>query len=380
MQAGPIRIEGNVLLSPLCGVTDSPFRRLAKRHGAAMVFCEMTSSDGLVRNNPKTYELLEYKAEERPIGAQLCGADPVVMADAARIVETLGFDVLDLNYGCPVRKVIAREAGAAMLTDLDRLERVTSAVVNAVNLPVTAKIRIGWDKNSTNAPDVARVLERSGVKWITVHARSRTEKFAGQAHWEVIRDVKEAVPDLPVIGNGDVKTPEDAQRMIAETGCDAVMVGRGSFGNPWLFRRAQRLLDGADPGPEPDARERIETAIEHLHAVAARKGPYAATLMRKHVAWYVRGLYDNSTLCREANHAATPEETEALLRAYLEKLETDPRAHDRGPNGGGGNGHGDGDGNGHGHGNANGGEEDEPGRSGAGMAEADERNGSLSAT
>lgn len=333
MQAGPIRIEGNVLLSPLCGVTDSPFRSLAKRHGAAMVFCEMTSSDGLVRNNPKTYELLEYRAEERPIGAQLCGSDPVVMADAAKIVEKLGFDVLDLNYGCPVRKVIAREAGAAMLTDLDRLERVTSAVVNAVTLPVTAKIRMGWDQNSINAPDVARVLERSGVRWITVHARSRSEKFTGQAHWEVIRQVKEAT-SLPVIGNGDVKTPEDAQRMIAETGCDAVMVGRGSFGNPWLFKRAQRLLDGVDAGPEPDPRERIETAIEHLHAVAARKGPYAATLMRKHVAWYVRGLYDNSTLCREANHAATPEETEALLRAYLEKLERHPA-----PRNGNGDGH-----------------------------------------
>ncbi|HEV8128714.1 MAG TPA: tRNA dihydrouridine synthase DusB, partial [Candidatus Eisenbacteria bacterium] len=234
LQAGPIKIEGNVLLSPLCGVTDSPFRSLAKRHGAAMVFCEMTSSDGLVRNNPKTYDLLEYRPEERPIGAQLCGADPNVMAEAARICEGLGFDTIDLNYGCPVRKVIAREAGAAMLTDLDRLERVTNAVVNAVSVPVTAKIRIGWDKNSTNAPDVARVLERSGVRWIAVHARSRSEKFSGQAHWEVIRDVKQAT-SLPVIGNGDVKTPEDAKRMVDETGCDAVMVGRGSFGNPWLF-------------------------------------------------------------------------------------------------------------------------------------------------
>jgi len=323
MQAGPVRIEGNVLLSPLCGVTDSPFRGLAKRHGAAMVFCEMTSSDGLVRKNPKTYELLEYRPEERPIGAQLCGSDPEVMAEAARICEGLGFDILDLNYGCPVRKVIAREAGAAMLTDLDRLERVTSAVVKAVTLPVTAKIRMGWDQSSTNAPEVAKVLERSGVHWIAVHARSRSEKFAGKAHWEVIRDVKQATA-LPVIGNGDVKTPEDAQRMVAETGCDAVMVGRGSFGNPWLFGRAQRLLDGGDPGPEPNARERIETAIEHLHQVAAKKGDYASTLMRKHVAWYVRGLYDNSTLCREANHAKTPAETEALLRAYLERIERHP--------------------------------------------------------
>jgi tRNA-dihydrouridine synthase B len=323
MQAGPIRIEGNVLLSPLCGVTDSPFRGLAKRHGAAMVFCEMTSSDGLVRKNPKTYELLEYRPEERPIGAQLCGSDPNVMAEAARICEGLGFDTLDLNYGCPVRKVIAREAGAAMLTDMDRLERVTAAVVSAVSLPVTAKIRMGWDQNSINAPDVARVLERSGVRWIAVHARSRSEKFTGKAHWEVIRMVKEATA-LPVIGNGDVKTPEDAQRMVAETGCDAVMVGRGSFGNPWLFGRAQRLLDGLDPGPEPDARERIETAIAHLHEVAAKKGEYAATLMRKHVAWYVRGLYDNSALCREVNHSKTPAETEAMLLRYLDRLESAP--------------------------------------------------------
>ena len=323
MRAGAVEIPGNVLLSPLCGVTDSPFRRIARRHGAAMVFCEMTSSDGLVRKNPKTFDLLEYRPEERPIGAQLCGADPDVMAEAARMCERLGFDTLDLNYGCPVRKVIAREAGAAMLTDLERLERVTTAVVNAVNLPVTAKIRIGWDKNSTNAPEVVRVLERSGVKWVTVHARARSEKFTGEAHWEVIAEVKRNT-SLPVIGNGDVKTPEDALRMVQQTGCDGVMVGRGSFGNPWLFERAHRLLNGQDPGPPPTARERIATAIGHLHDLAARKGDYASILLRKHVAWYVRGLYDNSTLCREVNHAASPAEVEALLLRYLEKLESAP--------------------------------------------------------
>ena len=323
MQAGDVRLKGRVLLSPLCGVTDSPFRMLAKRHGAAMVFCEMTSSDGLVRNNPKTFDLLEYRPEERPIGAQLCGSDARIMADAARMCADLGFDTIDLNYGCPVRKVIAREAGAAMLTDLERLERVTSAVVNAVSLPVTAKIRIGWDQNSTNAPDVAKVLERSGVRWIAVHARSRSEKFTGRAHWEVIGHVKQAT-SLPVIGNGDVKTPEDALRMVQETGCDGVMVGRGSFGNPWLFGRAQRLLDGLDPGPEPTPRERITTAIAHLHDLARKKGDYAAVLMRKHVAWYVRGLYDNSTLCRKINHAMNPAETETLLLEYLDMLERHP--------------------------------------------------------
>jgi tRNA-dihydrouridine synthase B len=325
MQAGSLRLDGKMLLSPLCGVTDAPFRSIARRHGAAMVFCEMTSSDGLVRKNPKSFELLEYRPEERPIGAQLCGADAAIMADAARMCADLGFDSVDLNYGCPVRKVIAREAGAAMLNDLERLERVTSAVVNAVPLPVTAKIRIGWDKNSINAHDVARVLERSGVRWITVHARTRTEKFTGQAHWEVIGQVKEAT-SLPVIGNGDVKTPEDAKRMVDQTGCDGVMVGRGSFGNPWLFARANRLLAGLDPGPEPTPRERIETAVAHLHDLARKKGDYAATLMRKHVAWYVRGLYDNSTLCREVNHAKTIAEVEDLLWHYLERLEAMPPA------------------------------------------------------
>ncbi len=232
--------------------------------------------------------------------------------------------VLDRDLvGFLVVHVAARELPTQPGVDepLGRLERVTTAVVNAVSVPVTAKIRIGWDKNSTNAPDVARVLEHSGVRWIAVHARSRSEKFTGQAHWEAIRDVKQAT-SLPVIGNGDVKTPEDAKRMVDETGCDAVMVGRGSFGNPWLFGRAQRLLDGAvDPGPEPTPRERIETAIAHLHEVAAKKGDYAAVLMRKHVAWYVRGLYDNSSLCRAANHAQSPAETEALLRAYLDGIE-----------------------------------------------------------
>jgi len=346
MRAGPVELPGNVLLSPLCGVTDSPFRRIARRNGAAMVFCEMTSSDGLVRKNPKTFELLEYRPEERPIGAQLCGSDPAVMAEAARICEGLGFDTLDLNYGCPVRKVIAREAGAAMLTDLERLERVTAAVVNAVQLPVTAKIRMGWDQTTTNAPEVAKVLERSGVRWVTVHARARSEKFTGQAHWEVIAEVK-ANTTLPVIGNGDVKTPEDALRMIQETGCDGVMVGRGSFGNPWLFARAHRLLNGEDPGPEPTPRERIATAIGHLHDLAEKKGDYAATLMRKHVAWYVRGLYDNSSLCREVNHAATPAEVESLLLNYLERIESapepqipEPDSPDAGWNGGGVDAHG----------------------------------------
>ena len=323
MRAGPLTLQGDVLLSPLCGVTDSPFRTLARRHGAAMVFCEMTSADGLVRKNPKTYALLEYRREERPIGAQLCGADPDVMAEAAREVEALGFDSVDLNYGCPVRKVIAREAGAAMLNDLERLGRVTSAVVGAVSLPVTAKIRIGWDQKSINAHEVARVLEGSGVRWVTVHARCRSEKFTGQAHWEVIREVKEAT-SLPVIGNGDVKTPEDAHRMMHETGCDGVMVGRGSFGNPWLFGRAQRLLEGGDAGPVPTPRERIETAVGHLHDLAAVKGDYAAVLMRKHIAWYVRGLYDNSSLCRDVNHAQSVAEVEELLYRYLEALEAGP--------------------------------------------------------
>ncbi len=323
MQAGPLTLQGDVLLSPLCGVTDSPFRTLARRHGAAMVFCEMTSADGLVRKNPKTYALLEYRAEERPIGAQLCGADPDVMAEAAREVEALGFDSVDLNYGCPVRKVIAREAGAAMLNDLERLGRVTSAVVGAVSLPVTAKIRIGWDQKSINAHEVARVLEGSGVRWVTVHARCRSEKFTGQAHWEVIREVKEAT-SLPVIGNGDVKTPEDARRMMRDTGCDGVMVGRGSFGNPWLFARAQRLLDAGEAGPVPTPRERIETAVGHLRDLAIAKGEYAAVLMRKHIAWYVRGLYDNSSLCRDVNHAQSVAEVEELLYRYLEALEAPP--------------------------------------------------------
>jgi tRNA-dihydrouridine synthase B len=320
MRAGPLTLDGRVLLSPLCGVTDSPFRTIARRHGAAMVFCEMTAAEGLVRKNPRTLELLEYREEERPVGAQICGSGADVMADAARACEDLGFDSVDLNYGCPVRKVIAREAGAAMLTDLDRLGRVTSAVVDAVRVPVTAKIRIGWDQSSVNAHEVARVLEDSGVRWVTVHARCRSEKFAGQAHWDVIGRVKEAC-GIPVIGNGDVKTPEDADRMIRQTGCDAVMVGRGSFGNPWLFRRAERLLGGDDPGPAPTPAERIGTAIGHMRDMAARKGEYAAVLMRKHVAWYVRGLYDNSTLCREVNHAKSVAEVEDLLRAYLARIE-----------------------------------------------------------
>jgi tRNA-dihydrouridine synthase B len=320
MRTGPLTLEGRVLLSPLCGVTDSPFRTIARRHGAAMVFCEMTAAEGVVRQNPRTLELLHYHEGERPVGAQICGSEPTVMAEAAKVCEGLGFDSIDLNYGCPVRKVIAREAGAAMLTDLGRLGRVTRAVVEAVDRPVTAKIRIGWDRKSVNAREVARVLEESGVRWITIHARCRSEKFTGQAHWEVIGEVKEGC-GIPVIGNGDVKEPQDVRRMMEQTGCDGVMVGRGSFGNPWLFRRAERLLAGGDPGPAPTPRERIETAIGHLRDLAVKKGDYAAVLMRKHIAWYVRGLYDNSSLCRQVNHAATVEEVADLLLRYIDRLE-----------------------------------------------------------
>ena len=321
---GGVALDSPFVLAPLAGVSDSPFRRLAREQGASAVFTEMVSADGLVRGNAATLEYCAFEPVERPIGIQLFGSDPGVMAEAASLLSSLPEarrpDLIDINMGCPVRKVVNRCAGAALLQDVPLVEAIVGRMSAATPLPVTAKIRLGWDGNSRNVVEVARALEASGARAVAIHARTRAEKFEGQAHWEMIGEARRAV-GIPVIGNGDVRDPADALRMLAQTGCDAVMLGRAAFGDPWVFRRVRALAERGETLPPPTAAERLAAGIRHLEMMTRAVGPtVAAKEMRKHVAWYIKGLPHSARVREQVNRTGTPEEMAALLSGYLGEL------------------------------------------------------------
>jgi tRNA-dihydrouridine synthase B len=325
VRIGNVEVDSPMLLAPLAGVSDSPFRRLAREQGASAVYTEMVSADGLMRGNRATLEYCAFEACERPIGIQLFGSDPAIMADATRVLcdlpEEKRPDLVDINMGCPVRKVVNRRAGAALLSDVPRVATMVRRMREVSTVPVTAKIRLGWDGNSQNVVEVARALEDAGAAAVAIHARTRAEKFEGNAHWDMIGEAKRAV-SIPVIGNGDVRTPEDAARMLETTGCDAVMLGRAAFGDPWVFRRARAFLERGARLPLPTAAERLETGVRHLHMLVESVGEDAAAReMRKHVAWYVRGLPNSARVREQVNRTRGVEEMVERLRQYLAELE-----------------------------------------------------------
>lgn len=325
MKIGDVELEAPFLLAPLAGVSDSPFRQLAREQGAAGVYTEMVSSDGLVRGQKATFDYIVFEPHERPIGIQIFGSEPGIMAEAARVLSDLPADrrpdVIDINMGCPVRKVVNRCAGAALLQDVPRIEQIVRGMVDASSVPITAKIRLGWDGSSRNVVEVSKALEAAGAAAVAIHARTRAEKFEGSAHWEMIGEAKRAV-SIPVIGNGDVRGPEDALRMLNETGCDAVMLGRAAFGDPWVFRRARAAWERGESLPLPTPRERLEAGIRHLGMMVKSVGAdSAAREMRKHVAWYVKGLPHSARVREQVNHTRSVDEMVALLHRYLEELE-----------------------------------------------------------
>lgn len=291
MQIGTVKIKSKLALAPMAGVTDAAFRQICSEKGAGYTVTELVSAKALCYHDTKTAQLLRPFPSEKPFAAQIFGSDVNCMAEAAQMaIEISGADILDINMGCPVGKVVKNGDGSALMKDPEKAARIAEAVVRAVKVPVTAKMRRGWDKGSINAVELAKMLEQAGVSAIAVHGRTRTQMYAGQADWTTIREVKQAV-SVPVIANGDVFAPEDAVRILEFTGADMAMIGRGCFGNPWLFQQARAALEGEPIPPLPPLAERWATAVRQVELAAADKGEHIAVLeARKQLCWYLKGV------------------------------------------------------------------------------------------
>lgn len=322
MKIGNLSLRGNTVLAPLAGVSNRPFRVLAVRAGAAMTFTEMVSSEGIIRHQEKTLSMMAFQPDEQPIGIQLFGADPEVMGRAAAItVELFHPDVIDLNFGCPVKKVVNKNGGAAVLRDLVLTEEIIRAVVGgAGDVPVTIKMRCGWDDTSPVFCEVGQIAERSGAKAVTLHARSRAKGFSGKADWSAIMQLKEAVT-ITVIGNGDAQTPEDVARMIEETGCDGVMIGRAALGNPFIFSQISRFLSAGEIVSEPSAEEKIDMARLHARLMAEQFGEErGAIMMRRYLGWYVKGFPGATELRPQLFAVNTVSDIDRVFADYVEKV------------------------------------------------------------
>lgn len=305
-------------LAPQAGVSESPFRRICRRFGADVVVSEFVSAEGIRRGSERTWKYLRFDDAERPIGVQIFGADPTAMAEAATLVEDVyGPDFIDINFGCPVKKVVKRNGGSGCLRDLDLVQRIIRAVDSATSLPTTVKIRSGWSEELRDPVEIALRCQDAGARALTLHARTRTQMYSGQANWDEIAAVVEAL-DIPVIGNGDVWIGADARRMREHTGCAGIMVARGSHGAPWIFAQARAALEGRPVPADPGVDERFQVVIEHArNAIAFGEDEELAMLeFRKHLGWYTKGLPDGRTLRQRLFEVRRLEEAEQLLDEY----------------------------------------------------------------
>jgi nifR3 family TIM-barrel protein len=319
MQIGSLSLENNIISAPLAGISNLPFRLLAKKAGCGLVYSEMISAYGLVRQSKKTKQLLDSLPEEKPLAAQIFGSDPAVMAEAAKIVEANGADILDINFGCAVKKIIKTGSGAALMKTPDLSEAVLKNVRKAVRIPLTIKMRTGWDKSGEQAFKLAKIAEACGIDGIAVHPRTATQGFSGHADWSIIAAVKARV-SIPVVGNGDIFSAEDAIKMQAETGCDAVMIGRKAIGCPWIFAQVRAQMRG-EKIPSFSLEQRFAIIKRYLHRSVKYLGEYRACLMmRSRLSWFVKGLHRNSQFRKSITQISSESQALELIEDYYQKL------------------------------------------------------------
>jgi nifR3 family TIM-barrel protein len=319
MNIGSITLSSPTVLAPLAGITNLPFRLIAKENGCGLVCSEMISSNGLVYRSGKTHTMLESVAEEKPLSVQIFGSDPFMMAEAAVMVEASGADILDINFGCSVKKVLKTGSGAALMRDVFKAEAILRAVRSAIRIPLTIKIRTGWDKSGKQALDIARMAEGAGVDAIAVHPRTAQQMFQGNADWSVIAAVKQSV-SIPIIGNGDIDSPETAADMFAQTGCDAVMVGRHAMGNPWIFSQIDARLRSIQH-PLVNIARRREIMIRYVKVSVRHLGEkLACPMMRSRLGWFVRGLPESSRFRESVKYVSSEKDAVQRIESYMDRL------------------------------------------------------------